>query len=180
MMQKSDNPADVGTHVFTKSGFGEAPFVFIDLETRKYQACPGAPVQPGGACQFCGESIMYVCIIRSACGKVSEVGTTCVLKCGDSGLIKAYKTSPQARKLASELRQKADEKVKLEWANIMQDEAKCEKLSSIQVENWRGLKQSWLTYAQVAWSHCGMAGRKRYLKAAKALISGKANGNYAG
>jgi len=85
----NQNGEQVGSviHVFERAGLGKAPFRFTGMNVNKYQACPGAPIQPGGSCDYCGESIMYEFFLRSADGKVFKVGSDCIHKHdSDSGL----------------------------------------------------------------------------------------------
>lgn len=78
-------------HKFEQAGLGKAPFVFMGVEEKRYQACQGAPIQPGGCCDYCGEAIVECCIIRSVDGKIFTVGNVCVLKTDDAGLINVTK-----------------------------------------------------------------------------------------
>jgi hypothetical protein len=73
-------------HVFEKAGLGKAPFRYVGCERKTFQAAPDAPVQCGGACQFCGHEISMFCYIVSADGKRFHVGSDCVAKTGDAGL----------------------------------------------------------------------------------------------
>ena len=73
-------------HVFELSGLGKAPFKYVGYSVSKYQACQGAPVQPGTSCDACGTAIMNVFHIKSADGKSFKVGCDCVMKTGDAGL----------------------------------------------------------------------------------------------
>jgi hypothetical protein len=73
-------------HVFEKAGLGQAPFKCIGCHVSQYQACGGAPIQPGSSCDYCGTGIVYVFTIASADGKTFKVGCDCVLKTGDAGL----------------------------------------------------------------------------------------------
>jgi len=75
-------------HVFEKAGLGKAPFRFVGMHKEVYCACPGAPVQPGSSCDYCGQGIMFVCTIQSADGRRFKVGCDCVHKTGDAGLRK--------------------------------------------------------------------------------------------
>jgi hypothetical protein len=75
-------------HAFERAGLGQAPFTFVGSYESKFQACPGAPIQPGTCCDYCGQGIMYVCQIRSADGKTFKVGCDCVAKTSDKGLTK--------------------------------------------------------------------------------------------
>lgn len=106
---KSDNPAEVGQHVFERSGLGLAPFRFVGFSKMVYQACPDAPIQPGTSCDYCGTGIMYVCHIKSADSKQFKVGCDCVNKTGEAGLIKAYKQSAEYRKHQRDLRHAKDQ-----------------------------------------------------------------------
>jgi hypothetical protein len=82
------NPT-ITEHVFERAGLGRAPFRLVGYERLTFQACPGAPVQPGGCCDFCGTGIMDAFRIRSADGRTFKVGSDCVAKTGDAGLRKA-------------------------------------------------------------------------------------------
>jgi hypothetical protein len=84
-------PCWMHKHVFEHAGLGVAPFAFVRVEIRKYQACEGAPVQPGGSCQYCGEGIMECCFIRDSQGKEFMVGNVCVGKTGDDRLYQPVK-----------------------------------------------------------------------------------------
>ncbi len=94
----------VGTvvHKFEVAGLGKAPFRFDGFEVKTYQACHGAPVQPGASCDFCGTGIMNVFWIKGADGKRFKVGCDCVEKTGDRGLLKVInaKVAEHKRELA--------------------------------------------------------------------------------
>lgn len=79
------------THVFERAGLGLAPFRYIYFEVRKYQACQGAPIQPGACCDYCGTGIMDTFILESADGRRFRVGNVCIDKTGDRGLIDIVK-----------------------------------------------------------------------------------------
>ena len=75
-------------HRFEIAGLGKAPFRFTGEVTEKtYQACPGAPVQAGSSCDYCGTCIRYEFWVRSADGKEFKTGCDCIHKTGDRGLI---------------------------------------------------------------------------------------------
>lgn len=82
-------------HVFERAGLGKAPFRYTGMTEASYQACPGAPVQPGAGCDFCGRGIRYVFHVRSADGKQFKVGSDCIAKTGDAGLRKAISADKQ-------------------------------------------------------------------------------------
>lgn len=171
MTVKSDNPAHSGLHCFERAGLGLAPFRCVDMITKKYQACQGAPVQPGGCCDYCGNGIMFCFVIKSRDGKTFEVGSDCVARTGDAGLIKSYKTLPAVRAANRDKAKAKDDRVIAEWHQITSDETAKAKLSSIMIDAYRGGKEPWLTFALRAWGYCGAAGRARYLKAAKKLLA---------
>jgi len=75
------------THAFTLAGLGEAPFRFVGINENLFRA--GDIVKAGGCCNFCSTGIRYECIIVSADGINSVVGTDCIRKVGDKGLVKA-------------------------------------------------------------------------------------------
>lgn len=90
-------------HCFEKAGLGEAPFRVVGFHVSKYQACPGAPVQAGTCCDYCGTGIMNVYEIQGAGGRAFKVGCDCVAKTGDAGLIGAVKRMQrEARKVMRE------------------------------------------------------------------------------
>lgn len=170
-MVKSDNSQEIGMHVFQRAGLGLAPFKFVDFYTARYQACPGAPVQPGAGCEFCGTGIMQVCVIESADKKRFKVGVDCLRKTGEAGLIKSYKTHPEIRKMNRARALAADNRVIEEWKQITADEKMVAALSAPKITGSK-TGESWLSYALRAWGWCGAAGRKRYLKSAKQILQG--------
>jgi hypothetical protein len=67
-------------HPFEAAGLGLAPFRFAGFEIKTYQACHGAPIQPGSSCDYCANAIMNCYWIRSADGKRFKVGCDCVMR----------------------------------------------------------------------------------------------------
>jgi hypothetical protein len=79
------------THKFEAAGLGVAPFRYAGSERKTYQAIPGdpsCPIQPGGSCDFCHTAISLFCWIESADGRRFKVGSECVRKTGDAGIIR--------------------------------------------------------------------------------------------
>ena len=171
MLAHTDNPAEVGMHVFDRAGLGKPPYKFIGFVTKKYQACQGAPVQPGACCDYCGQGIMYVCQLESADKKHFEVGCDCIRRAGDAGLLRAYKNRPEVRAMNRAKAADRDQRVIAEWNAIMADDAAKQKLWAKEVPSYRGGMEPWGAFALRAWSYCGASGRARYLKAAKALLA---------
>lgn len=111
-------------HPFEGAGLGLAPFRFAGLSEKVYCACPGAPVQAAGSCDYCGTGIRYCCHIRSADGKEFIVGTDCVRKLdrADNRLV-----SDVDRAVANLEKAKRDAKRQAEWdARAKAREAACQ------------------------------------------------------
>jgi len=68
------------THPFERAGLGLAPFRFTHYTKAVYQAFPGAPIQSGSTCDYCGQAIMHVYHIEDRDGRKFKVGCECVLK----------------------------------------------------------------------------------------------------
>lgn len=79
------------THKFSKAGLGDAPFAVKGYKLMSYQAAQGAPIQAAGMCDYCGTCIMHAYVIKSADGKEFVVGSSCVYKTGDEGLIQTVR-----------------------------------------------------------------------------------------
>jgi len=103
-MTKSDNKKVVGQHVFECAGLGVAPFRLVRYEYKVYRATPDAPAQPGATCDYCGTGIKECCVIQDSAGVEFIVGTHCVNKTGDVGIIQAYKKSPEYREFKNKQR----------------------------------------------------------------------------
>lgn len=80
-LRYTDNTA---VHPWERACLGRAPFRFTGMTESVYQACQGAPIQPGSSCDYCGNGIRYVFHIASADGRSFKVGIDCVRKVGDS------------------------------------------------------------------------------------------------
>tara|TARA_R110002126_G_scaffold226772_7_gene371470 strand:+ start:156 stop:683 length:528 start_codon:yes stop_codon:yes gene_type:complete len=174
MIMKTDNQDQVGMHVFTRSKLGSAPFRCVGVFQ---QVGPivlsdgtqvGSPGQAMGVCAHCGTGIADCYQIKSADGKTFVVGSSCVEKTGDAGLIKSYKNSPEVRAFNKAKRDLLANKKQTELAEILQ--ANKEKLASIQIKKWNGEMESQFEYLTRVIPMCGAAGRARYLKHVKSLV----------
>ncbi len=78
-------------HPFEQAGLGKAPFSFIGMTEERgpiRSTCQktgveiqiGAPGQPMGTCDYCGQGIAIVCHVQGADGKRFKVGSDCVEK----------------------------------------------------------------------------------------------------
>ena len=86
-MTNSTTNTGPSLHPFEKAGLGKAPFKFIGMT---HEVGPirladgmttiGAPGQPMGSCDYCGQGIALVCRVKSSDGNVFKVGCDCVNK----------------------------------------------------------------------------------------------------
>ena len=76
-------------HKFTIAGLGEAPFSYIEMVE-----------VPGQTCDYCSTAIRYCFHIRSADGHRHIVGSDCIAKVGDKGLMNIAKNEINDRKRA--------------------------------------------------------------------------------
>lgn len=94
-------PADtiVDVHPFTESGNGPGPYRFLDMvDSRPTDPMPGElenldrirkATGCKGTCQHCGTPIRYYCVIENEEGVNFVVGSDCVEKTGDFGIMRA-------------------------------------------------------------------------------------------
>lgn len=144
-------------HRFERAGLGKAPFRVTGYGEYKYQACHGAPIQPGTSCDFCGTACIYVANIRAADGKKFHVGLDCVEKVGDAGMVSAIKHSPEYRKIQRDKRYARDEVIKAELETLLSQ-----------------VRERYPVYAgDFDWRlpRCGMAGRARIRKEMRELLA---------
>ena len=136
-------------HIFERAGLGVAPFSFSSYFEHKTKQG-----KPGSTCDYCGKSIAIVCIIKDTNGKTFKVGSNCVEKTGDKGMINKAAQSIKEAKRQSDLTKIEDGK---KW---MEENAK--KLSEIQHGKYT-LLESMRWYFQ----HAGVTGKLRIIKFAK-------------
>lgn len=77
---EATNTTAAAVHPFERAGLGKGPFRCIGSYESKFQACHGAPIQPGTSCDYCGQGIMTAFKIKSADGNQFKVGCDCVAK----------------------------------------------------------------------------------------------------
>lgn len=172
---KSDHAATVGMHCFEVAGLGTAPFRFIQMSISKHSDSPGCPVRPGSSCDYCSTSIMYVCHILDSTGKGFKVGTDCVARTGDSGLIQAYKTSPVYRAHQKALRDAKDDANKAELERLLNDTAIRTRLEASTFTShyaWGEARQdNHLASAERSLPWCGAKGRADWLRTLKKILA---------
>jgi len=102
---KTNSTENVGKHAFEVAGLGKAPFRFVGA-SENVITYPDGTQKAGGTCDYCGTGIRTECFIMSADGKQSKVGCNCIEKVGETGILKAYKSSPEYRAKQREIRDK--------------------------------------------------------------------------
>ncbi len=166
-------------HPWEKAGLGLPPFRFVGMRTVTYQACHGAPIQPGGSCDYCGQAIYDQYQIRSADGKVFKVGCDCVSKVHSAKNVdpatrtlltavdRARRAAARAKRAALDV-SKADD-----LAAILADATSRARLAALpHPTDWRAAQgATGLDWAEWMLGACGAAGRARLLKAIKSLIA---------
>lgn len=171
-MTKTDNPNEVGLHVFERAGLGKAPFRCVGF-SEAVISYPDGSIQPSGCCAYCFTGIRYTCIIKSRDGRTFTVGSDCVAKTGDAGLLRSYKTLPAVREANRAKARARDERVVAEWKALIEAPATIEKLSALFVPGrpWvPGEQVTLLDSMKRLWGMCGAAGRKRTLKSLKSYL----------
>lgn len=73
-------------HVFESAGLGVAPFRVSQF------------IEMGGNCAYCGTKIKLSCVVSDADGKTFVVGSDCVRKTGDKGIVKQLSDAEKRRR----------------------------------------------------------------------------------
>lgn len=118
MRNKTDNAAEIGMHLFTRAGLGQAPFRCVGFRENR-QVFPDGTSKAGGSCHYCFTGISTECVVESADGKQFVVGINCVEKTGDAGLIRGYKNNPAFRAHSRKLRQNKATRDRAEVADLL-------------------------------------------------------------
>lgn len=171
MLAKTDNPAEV--HVFERAGLGTAPFRCVGY-TESVFTMPDGSTKGGSSCDYCGTGIRFVCKIKSRDGRTFKVGSDCVAKTGDAGLIRSYRNSPEVRKVQRAKVAAKDAAVIAEWKALIEAPATVEKLAAVMVPGrpWiAGDMTPILENMKRVWPMCGASGRARTLKALKKALA---------
>jgi len=98
---------NITVHPFEKAGLGTAPFRCVGMMTVRpqdaWEACRDTGLSVC-CCAYCGTGIIHNFIIRGATGRQFVVGSDCVGRTGDAGLVQEIKT--ERKRIATELRAK--------------------------------------------------------------------------
>ena len=98
----TDDPTMIGKHVWELAGLGKAPYRYISCEQKLFKC--GDTVKPGGTCHYCSTAITFCFTIQSADGKRFIVGSDCVERIGELGLLKQFKSSPEYREAQAQIK----------------------------------------------------------------------------
>ncbi len=168
-MTKTDNQAIIGKHVFEAAGCGVAPFRVVGCR-EEFITYPDGTTQASGCCSYCGTGIRNVFIIRDANGREFKVGSDCVEKTGDAGLIKGYKTSPEYRAIQQAKRRAKGERDRAAYQALLAEHEVA--LRGVPFQPlWNGTPQTAFDSYTWVMSRCGNAGIARNLNALRRLIA---------
>lgn len=164
---KTEIASEVGKHAFEVAGLGLAPFRFVGA-SENVITHPDGTQQAGGCCAYCYTGIRLECRVVSADNKSFVVGCNCIAKVGDTGLLKAYKTSPDFRRHQAKLRAVKAKAVFDALTALIA--SKKEEFSAKPhpygfVDRVTGTPMTYLDYINYQFDRCGAAGRAAMLKA---------------
>lgn len=165
-MSKTDNVALVGTHKFEAAGLGRAPFRF-EGTTEKVFVNGDGTTRAGGSCDYCGTSIRTEFWLKSSDGRNFKVGCDCIAKAGDTGVLRAYKSSPEYRRKMAEKRADKARSVTLQLQALMAEKANewaTQPHPAGFVDRQTGKPLTRLDYVRWMFDHCGAAGRASLLR----------------
>lgn len=149
-------------HKFEARGLGKAPFVCVGSEYKVVTigVIPPVIVKPGATCDYCGTAISNVFNIRSADNKRFHVGSECVNKTGDAGLI---------RKVNAEAKKIKDAKLNSAFEKLFANSSAIEQLAlTPHPKGWEG--KTFLDYADWMYNNAGAAGRTKLLKEINSVL----------
>ena len=174
---RNPGPNPNAVHPWERCGLGVAPYRCVGSAVVTYQACHGAPVQPGSSCDYCGQSIMNVYSVQAACKSVFKVGCDCVAKtCSTKeGVRTAIEAADRKHRnaLAKVSRDKRSANVKDELASLRAEhEATLAALPHplAATKDWAKDKTA-LDWLDFMLGCCGAAGRAKLVKEARALLA---------
>jgi hypothetical protein len=157
MLARTDNQAEVGTHVFERAGLGRAPFRVVTFYEGK------------DSCAYCGQGIVNVCVVADRNGRRFSVGCDCVRKTDDAGLIVSYKNSPEVRAARRAKAQAKDAKIVAEFNALIASPAIVAKLSAVMVQGRPWVPGEQITMLDSFKQLFGMSGAKGHASLLKAL-----------
>ncbi|HRR48618.1 MAG TPA: hypothetical protein P5293_01370 [Bacteroidales bacterium] len=162
-------------HPFEEAGLGKYPYKFLYARREVYVAYPGAPVQPGGSCDYCSTGIYFQFWLESADKKKFKVGSECIMKASrKSATEPVSKEDYLLRKAVMDFKrnqvkdaQKERIRIALDFLDKNQDFR--EVLNAIPRPGWKG-EQSMLDYINWMREHSGLAGKMKITKYIENLV----------
>ena len=183
---RNPGPNPNAVHPWERCGLGVAPYRCVGSAVVTYQACHGAPVQPGSSCDYCGQGIMNVYSVQAACKSVFKVGCDCVRKtCSEKeGVRTAVETADRKHRnaLAKVSRDKRDAAAKdalatlraeHEFALAAMPHPRAADTTPGSASNLYFSGMSALDWLDFMLKACGATGRAKLLKEARALLAGR-------
>lgn len=181
---RNPGPNPNAIHPWERCGLGVAPYKCVGTGVAIYRAVPEAPAQPGACCDYCGQGIMNVYSVQSACKSVFKVGCDCVRKtCSKhEGVRTAIETADRKHRNAQAkvASGKRDAKAKDELATIRSYRAAdlAAMPHPLTKEHAEG-SSAWLYFAGMSgldWfdfmiGRCGASGRAKLLKTVLAMLA---------
>lgn len=159
-------------HVFERAGLGTAPFRWLRCEHRVgpiligteggVEHWAGAPGQPMGSCQFCGQGIAECHVIGSADGREFIVGCDCVRKTGDAGLRKSINKIRTVARHEAESRRIAEGEA---WFNALPD--------GLDLGLSPSGRSSFAEYFAWMMRNAGNAGKLRAIRQARKIVTAR-------
>lgn len=156
-------------HKFESAGLGKAPFRVTGMSEKRCSGQPnaqgvtvGSPGQPCGTCDYCGTGIANCYEITSSDGKTSIVGSDCVAKTGDTGMIDLVKRAENKRKTVKRHeteKSKIEEMYPLFQAAIQSEASKPHPWDSYSKDGF-----TMADYLQSCWNVSGASGRLKLIK----------------
>lgn len=141
-------------HIFERGGLGKAPFAVVGYEKVENK------------CDFCGTPILHNFIIHSADGKRFVVGSDCVEKTGDAGLISSAKAIEKENRQSAKGAAEKDEIRALSREHKTRMEALRHPFASKKA--FRGL--SLMDYADFVLKNAGEDGARKAIKTIKEAL----------
>lgn len=175
------NQGSIWAAKFEAAGLGKAPYKFLGARTVTYQACQGAPVQPGGSCDWCATGIYDQYRFRSSDGREFKLGCDCFHKAmaaslaanalGTDGAKLLAQVKTAERKLAREKAAAKRAATKATLADMLQDETVRTFLQN--AEHPRGFSGlTALDWAQWFAANAGGTGQAKVVKAIRKMMGG--------
>jgi len=145
-------------HIFQSAGLGVGPFRLSHVTGE------------GGSCEYCGTTIVWRFYLNGSDGKQFFVGSDCVLKSGDAGLIKVVEAEVKRRQNDA---RKVRETAKLSALTAMlQSPDVSSKLSAMPhpTKYYATLGRTMMDYAQWMLKHSGTAGKLKLAKTIQKIM----------